>query len=241
MSSKIDLFLNETYLSHGITKWVPWDMEQAPMALCVGQSGSGKSYCCNYLLAKLYLATQCELYYLDYKGDIDNDYLVGAKRFYRYSECHEGLTAVYDRFIQRQNGTDHTRHVIAIFWDEYSSYCNAGDKKIIEEDKKKLGILVSMGRSFKVHCIIAQQTGHASYFNQFRDNFSLCIGMGNLSDEGRKMLFPDFAKDLPPNRSRGTGFLSFNGLKPLPFVVPKIRNRLLVQDAIRKAVDTPIR
>lgn len=236
MSNKIDLFLNETYLSHGITKWVSWDIERAPMTLCVGQSSSGKSYCCNYLLTKLYLATKCELYYLDYKGDIDNDYLVGTKRFYRYSECHDGLSAVYNRFIQRQNGTDSSRHVIALFWDEFSSYCNAGEKKMIEEDKKKLGILVSMGRSFRIHVIIAQQTAHASFFNQFRDNFSLCIGMSNLSDEGRKMLFPDFAKDLKPDRTRGTGYLSFNGTKPIPIVVPKIRNRMLVQNAIRNAV-----
>lgn len=239
MSNEIDLFLNETYLSHGITKWVSWGMEQAPMALCVGQSGSGKSYCCNYLLAKLYLATKCELFYLDYKGDVDNNYLVSSKRFYRYSECHDGLSAVYNRFIQRQNGTDSSRHVIALFWDEFSSYCNAGEKKMVEEDKKKLGILVSMGRSFRIHVIIAQQRADAIYFNQFRDNFSLCIGMGNLSDESRKMLFPDFAKDLNPDRTRGTGYLSFNGTKPIPIVVPKIRNRMLVQNAIRNAVGLP--
>ena len=110
---------------------------------------------------------------------------------------------------------------------------------MIEEDKKLLGVLVALGRSFRCHVIVSQQRADAIYFNQYRDNFSLCIGMGNLSDESRRMLFPDYANTFLPDRSRGTGYLAFNGTQPIPIVVPKIRNRLLVQDAIRKAVDTP--
>ena len=99
--------------------------------------------------------------------------------------------------------------------------------------------MVSLGRSFSCHIIVSQQTGHASNFNQYRDIFSLCIGMGNLSDENRKMLFPDYAKDLLPDRTRGTGYLSFNGTEPIPIVVPKIQNKFMVQNTIRKAVGLP--
>lgn len=241
MSSKIDLFLNETYLSHGITKWVSWDMEQAPHTLITGQSGSGKTYASKILLAKLYLATSCETFVLDYKSDTDFDYLIQSRNFYRYTDCHNGLLEFYNRFANRQNGTDKSRHPLVLFFDEWSSYCNAGEKKVIEEDKKLLGILVSLGRSFRCHVIVSQQRADAIYFNQYRDSLSCCILMGNGSDESRKMMFPDFAKDIPSDRSRGRGYIAFNGLKPIPIVVPQIRNRLLVQDAIRKAVDTPIR
>lgn len=239
MSTIIDLCLNETYLSYGIHKWVPWNLEESPMTLCIGQSGSGKSYCCSYIICKLCLATQCDLFYLDYKGDDANSYLHNCKRFYRYTRCHDGLSDYYNRFLQRQNGSDTSRHPLVLYWDEFSNYCEAGEKKVIEEDKKKLGIIVSMGRSFSCYCIISQQTAHATYFNQFRQNFSLCIGMGNLNDENRKMLFPDYAKNLLPDRRRGTGYLSFNGREPIPIVIPPIRNMRFVQNTIRTAVGLP--
>jgi len=137
-------------------------------------------------------------------------FLSKTSRFFRYTECRDGLHEFYNRFQQRQNGNDKERHPLLLFWDEFSSYINANDKKQSEEDKKILGILVSLGRSFQIHVLISQQRGDAIYFNQFRDNFSMCIGMGNLSDESRKMLFPDYVKELSPNRQRGTGYAAFN-------------------------------
>lgn len=234
--TSIPLFLDETYLSHGINKWVLWDMNRAPMGIVVGQSGSGKTYCCKQILVHTYLETNCELYVLDYKADTDFDFLTGCKRFYRYTECRNGLHEVYNRFLQRQNGNDKERRPLLVFWDEYSSYCNAAEKKQLEEDKKILGILVSLGRSYRLHIIVSQQRGDAVYFNQFRDNFSMCIGMGNLSDESRKMLFPDYAKELPPNRQRGTGYAAFNGLKPIPIFIPPLKNPFRLERILQEAV-----
>lgn len=237
-STLIPLFLNETYLSHGINKWVLWDMEQAPHGLVVGQSGSGKTYACKEILAHVSIETNCEMYVLDYKADTDFDFLAGYKRFYRYTECRNGLHDFYNCFLQRQNGTDKERHPLLLFFDEWSSYCNcnAADKKQSEEDKKILGILVSLGRSFRCHVIISQQRADAVYFNQFRDNFSMCVGMGNLSDESRKMLYPDYAKELSPDRQRGTGYAAFNGQKPIPIFVPPVKNPFRLERLLQKAV-----
>ncbi len=240
MSNEIDLFLNETYLSHGITKWVSWDMALAPHVIITGQSGSGKTYASKILLAKLSLTTACETYVLDYKSDTDFDFLRGCKNFYRYTDCHNGLHDFYKRFTLRQNGTDKSRYPLILFFDEWSSYCNAGEKKVIEEDKKILGLLISLSRSFSCHVVISQQTFHAVYFNQYRESISCCIMMGNGSEEARKMLFPDYAKDIPSDRSRGRGFIAFNNLEPVPILVPKIRNRMLVQNAIRNSVVPPL-
>lgn len=233
---KIPLFLNETYLSHHINKWVWWDMEVAPSGLIVGQSGSGKTYCSKEILAHTRIETNCEIYVLDYKSDTDFDFLTGCKRFYRYTECRNGLHEFYNRFQQRQKGNDKERHSLLIFFDEWSSYCNAMDKKQSEEDKKILGILVSLGRSFRTHVLISQQRGDAIYFNQFRDNFSMCIGMGNLSDESRRMLFPDYAKELLPDRQRGTGYAAFNGQKPIPIFVPPVKNHFRLERILQEAV-----
>lgn len=236
IGTAIPLFLNDSYLSHGINKWVLWDMEKAPHGLVVGQSGSGKTYACKQILAHTYIETNCEVYVLDYKSDTDFDFLTGCKRFFRYTECKNGLHDFYNRFLQRQNGNDKDRHPLLLFFDEWSSYCNAADKKQSEEDKKILGILVSLGRSFRCHVIISQQRADAVYFNQYRDNFSMCVGMGNLSDESRKMLFPDYAKELLQNRQRGTGYAAFNGQKPIPIFVPPVKNPCRLERILQEAV-----
>lgn len=235
-SAGIPLFLDETYLSHGINKWVLWDMKKAPHGLVVGQSGSGKTYACKQILAQIGLSAPCEIYVLDFKSDTDFDMLSGCKRFYRYTECRNGLHEFYNRFQQRQNGNDKERYPLLLFFDEWSSYCNAMDKKQSEEDKKLLGILVSLGRSFRIHVIISQQRADAVYFNQYRDNFSANIGMSVLSDESRKMLFPDYAKELSPDRQRGTGYAAFNGQKPIPIFVPPVKNPFRLERILQEAV-----
>ena len=237
MSNCIDLFINDYYMSYGILKWVSWDMERAPHLLLCGQTGSGKTYMAKLLLAKTYLATKCELYIADYKSDSDFDWLCNLPHFYRYTQCHNALEDFYVRFTQRQNGVDKQRHPIVFFFDEWASYCNASDKKILEEDKKKLGILVSLGRSFRCHIIISQQRCDAVYFGTFRDNFSGMM-VGNGSEESRKMLFPDYAKNIPADRTRGTGYVSFNGCKPIAFTVPSIRRPFYVHRLIKEAVST---
>ena len=234
----IPLFLDENYLHYCINMWITFSLDRCPMGLVVGPTGSGKTYTSIQLLTRIRMVTNCEIYVADQKSDDDFLFLKGSKHFYRYPECRKGLHDFYNRFQQRQNGTDTDRFPIVLFFDEWSSFCNASDKKSIEEDKKLLGILVSMGRSFCCHVIISQQRADAIYFNQFRDNFSLCIGMGNLSDESRKMLFPDYAKDLLPDRTRGTGYLSRNGEKPIAFFTPPIKYINRVHRIIREAVDT---
>ena len=235
-SAGIPLFLDETYLSHGITKWVLWDIKQAPHGLVVGQSGSGKTYACKQILAHTHIETNCEVYVLDYKADTDFDCLIGCMRLFRYTACRNGLHEFYNRFQKRQSGNDTERYPLLLFFDEWSSYCNAMDKKQSEEDKKILGILVSLGRSFRCHVIISQQRADAVYFNQFRDNFSMCIGMGNLSDESRKMLFPDYAKELLPDRQRGTGYTAINGQKPVKIMVPPVKNPFRLERILQEAV-----
>lgn len=232
----IPLFLNDSYLSHGINKWVLWDITKAPMGIVVGQSGSGKTYTCKQILAHTYIETNCEMYVLDYKSDTDFDFLTGCKRFFRYTECRNGLHELYDRFLQRQNGSDKERHPLLLFFDEWSSYCNAADKKSLEEDKKVLGILVSLGRGFRTHVLMSQQRGDATYFERFRDNFSMCVGMGNLSAESRLMLYPDYAKELLPDRQRGTGYVAFNGQKPIPIFVPPVKNPFRLERILQEAV-----
>lgn len=234
---EVPLFLNEKYSSHGIIKWITWDMEQAPSAIVVGQSGSGKTYACIQILAQVSRLHKCLIFVCDYKSDRDFEFLSGTKNYYRFTTCREGLRNFYRLFKGRQEGTDNDRTCSILLFDEWSSYCNSGEKKEIEEDKKILGILVSMGRSFNCHVIISQQRADSIYFAQYRDNFSLAIGVSNLSIESRKMVFPDYASSIPPDRSRGCGYLAFNGQEPIPFIVPRIRNMRVVEHLLREATN----
>ena len=136
MTPIIDLFLDDRYLTHSILKWVSWDMEKSPHCILCGQSGSGKTYASKILLAKIAQAVPCEIYVLDAKSDSDFDFLNGQQHFYRYDRCGIGLYNFFERFIRRQNGTDHTRHPLIFFFDEWSSYCNMEKRNLLKKIKR---------------------------------------------------------------------------------------------------------
>ena len=57
----------------------------------------------------------------------------------------------YNCFLNRQSGKDNNRNFLLLVWDEWASYILSLDKKVAEEEKKKLAILLMLGRSFNVH------------------------------------------------------------------------------------------
>lgn len=85
-------------------------------------------------------------------------------------------------------------------------------------------MLLMLGRSFNIHVLISQQRVDASYFNSARDNFNLVIGLGNLSSEGKEMMFKEFKEEMRPDRKQGTGYMLTNGTNFTPIVVPTITN-----------------
>ena len=70
-----------------------------------------------------------------------------------------------------------------------------------------MATLLMLGRSFNVHILVSQQRADASYFNTARDNFSVVIGLGNLSKESISMIFQDYKEDILPDRQQGTGYM----------------------------------
>ena len=49
----LDLYYNEAYLDCGIRSFVQWEIEREPHAICVGGTGSGKTYATLLALARL--------------------------------------------------------------------------------------------------------------------------------------------------------------------------------------------
>lgn len=234
---EINILLNEKLGLYGFSHPIKWYTEKAPHIILIGSTGSGKTYFSKLLLGKIALhINDSQLYVCDFKGDEDFYFLEGCARFYRYTDCSKGLHEFYDRFQKRQKREELSKNAIFLFFDEWSSHCNNLDKKVLEEEKKKLSVLLMLGRSFNVHVIVSQQRADATYFNSARDNFNLAIGLGNLSEESKNMLFHEFKSEMLPNRNRGTGYMLTNGSNLTAIQVPKITNIKKIESTIRKGV-----
>lgn len=233
----IDILLAQKYLPFGIAEKIIWNPERAPHVIIIGATGSGKTYFSKLLLGKIALNDiNSQLYVCDFKGDDDFTFLQDTLHFFRFMDCKEGLQLFYDRFQKRQQGKEDKKNMIILFFDEWASYCNSLDKKLVEEEKKKLSNLLMLGRSFKVHVIVSQQRADAVYFNAARDNFNLVVGLGNLSEESKNMLFNEFKSEMLPDRTQGTGYMLINGTNFTAIKVPNISNITKLQKIIKEGV-----
>lgn len=236
--AEIQLIYNEAYHVYGIRQYICWNPDKAPHIVIFGATGSGKTYCTKLMLARISKDIQASQFYVcDFKGDSDFLFLNGTARFYRFTDCEKGLNDYYERFRKRQSGEDGTRNMLLLFFDEWASYILNIDKKKADDEKKKLATLLMLGRSFNVHVMISQQRVDAAYFSSARDNFNLVIALGNLSEEGKEMMFREFKDQMAPDRKQGTGYMITNGTNFTPVIVPAISDMELVNSYIRRAVE----
>lgn len=227
---------NDEFLGSGLKIPIDWDTELAPMACCFGTTGSGKTYMLKLLCGKLSLYGNARLTVCDGKGSGDFGFLKGCDR-YASVDVTNVFDNFYNAFLTRQRGEDESRDIMCLLFDEWSAYIDSLDtKKEVEAQRKKLGNLLRLGRSFHVHVIVGQQRMDSTYFQEFRENFNMVIGLSNLSKESRDMFFSDFKGQIRPDRARGTGYMTVNGASFTPVVVPRVRNFEKLHQAIYDGV-----
>ncbi len=231
-----NILWQEDYLRLGLKIPITWNTETAPMACCFGSTGSGKTYALKSLLGKLVKYGNAKLTVCDGKGGGDFDFLSGCER-YASIDVSSVFNGFYQSFLARQRGEDKSRGMAVLMFDEWSAYLDGlEDKKSMEAQRRKLGNLLRLGRSFQYHVIIGQQRMDSVYFQGFRENFNLVIGLANLSKESRDMFFSEYREQMEPDRARGTGYMTINGAEFTPIAVPKINDLEKLHRAIRTGV-----
>lgn len=221
----------------GVKNPVPIDFAKTPHALFIGSSGTGKSYALRLMIGKIALhEAGSRVWLCDFKGDDDFAFLNGCARYYQYAEVGNGLDEFYRVFEARQSGEDKSRTPMFFVFDEYAAYINFLDKKPAEEVKRKLSILLMMGRSFRCHCIFAVQRGDAEIFAKARDNFSLIIAMGNISKESALMFGFD-REQMIPVTSIGGGHILFNGTEMTAIQVPAVESPRKLNASIKAVAE----
>lgn len=133
----IDIEFNSNYLDLGFCKSIIWNPSTTPHAVIIGSTGSGKTFFTKLLLGKLSLhIPDLKLIVCDYEGDDDFSFLNNLSDFYRFESCNKGLDKAHDKLKQRQSGTDSSRNMVMIVFDEWASYCNSLEKRHLKKKRK---------------------------------------------------------------------------------------------------------
>ena len=211
--------------------------------LCVGATGTGKSYFLLTLLSQLKLKGNNTTFILcDFKNSFSE--FSDCPNFYGYTDCLYGLQAIYKEFKIRLELNDSKRNEkkIAFVIDEYSAFVMFHEKKVADTIKSQIAELLSMGRSLGIIVIIGLQRADSELFKLgARDNFRAILGMGNLSKEQKSMLFNDYKELMTDSISAvGEGYLWRDGKGVEKIKVVPIENMNAVIETIRKGLSEPI-
>lgn len=233
----IDLVFDRPLLQQGIKYYHKIDFNQYSHALCVGGTGSGKTFTNKIFLSKIAMHTiDAQITVLDFKNEDYKDFH-DCKRLYTFERCYDGLSNYYTEFLQRQSGQTNDRSFRLLVIEELESMLAYYDKKQVEKIKNMIATLILMARSFSMQVLISTQRPGAHLFEPgVRDSIGTIIALGNLSKEGKAMLFKGYEDEITKVNVKGAGHMLINGSKFYQIQVPQIRDINKLNAYIRKAL-----
>lgn len=179
--------------------------------LVVGATGTGKTVAIKTTLSTIaQYQPNPTFWILDFK-QLDFKAYTALPHYYGYTDCVQGLEDYYAAFkaAQASGIAGEPQYLIM---DEWGSFITSLGKKEAERCKAIMAELLALGRAYKFIPIIGMQRCDASYFTDgARDNFQVRLALGNLSPEGRRMVFPDNVEQITPCRKR-EGHLYIDGI-----------------------------
>ena len=211
------------------------DVKHIINMLIVGATGTGKTIALKILLVKIArFQPDAKIWLLDFK-QFDFRNLSDKPRYYGYADCLQGLEDYYAAFKQQQeSGTAGAPQYLII--DEWGSFVLSLDKKTAEQAKARLAELLMLGRAYRFFPIIGIQRPDAAYFAGARDNFQCCLALGNLSREGRRMLFPDEIAESITQCSKREGHLYIDGVGIEKIRIAEVQSMDALDEAIHEAM-----
>lgn len=207
---------------------IPVDFDKYPHLICQGGTGTGKSIASLLATAKISQIPRAEVFILDFKNDVDTFKFCHSKdcRYWRFQDCEAGLNEYYDLLqAELSSDDDSGPHKVRWLWiDELGSWLLNSDRKTQEKIRSQISTILMPGRSRRFFCLTSVQRAQAELWNMgSRDNYSCCLGLGNLSKESASVL--GFSRnEFLPVTEIGGGHLLLGG-RQIPVQVPYIGPR----------------
>lgn len=230
-----------------------WDISKQPHALICGGTGSGKTYFLNYLILE-FLKKHSELYICDPKNSdlgqlkaylgadkVATDGNNIAKICRLTNEAMEQrYTEMNDNFVYGSNYIDHNYNPIVLIFDELGAFRASADRKTYDETMAYLKAIILKGRQAGVFVILATQQPNANNVpTEIRDNLSMIVALGNMSNQGYQMCFGETVKELQSISGAGCGYIYLDGKgweKPRYYEAPYIDKNFNFIEEIKKYI-----
>lgn len=166
---------------------------------------------------------------------------VNAEMERRYSEW---FTDDEHSFGKTWKNTDNAKPLVIII-DEFSAILSVANPKVAKEITGYFNNLLLKGRMVGIEIVLIMQRPDISsnsnngLTGQQRDQFGVRIGMGNVTSDGRRMLFGNTDTEFQTVKEIGAGYIMIDGkhTKPVYFEAPLLpQNRGDYLDCLDRAI-----